>query len=412
MPTVTATATATEDPTPTQEIGFRIGYNINGQAVPDWPYHWAHLEAIQPAALLIMDNIGAACEAAQRLPETTVIHRDYSRHEGDEWHKRPDAQQWVGYWLNQGCLEVVRYTTNEPSLFDIEGFVASEIRLMDAAAAAGIRLSVGNFGVGTLPDWAVSAGLFDDWLAAVIRGGHIIGAHEYTTGILPFGVGQYSRQQLLDPAAMHPRNWITDLPIRYLPFLAQTDLDPVISPFGAYEQSQSPSLPEAQAATCPGTLPSYRHIMRTTWFLLRAECIGLDADAITIINTEGLWDNLSDIDVPGQITPIQTWRQQYGLSRYMNDMRGIPTYERLWAAYFPMWSQAEAAVCQMVWWDFVAPATYQGVAIFTWSTNRDWMSFDASGLEDGDLYAMHDLLEFWSAGGDMRTVCGDHPWAA
>ena len=64
------------------------------------------------------------------------------------------------------------------------------------------------------------------------------------------------------------------------------------------------------------------------------------------------------------------------------------------------------------WWDFVAPANYEGVAIFTWSTNRDWMSFDASGLEDGDLYAMHDLLEFWSAGGAMQSVCGDYEWAA
>src|SRR5690606_4782875 len=105
-------------------------------------------------------------------------------------------------------------------------------------AAEGIRLSVGNFAVGTLPDWAVNAGLFDEWLRAVIRGNHVIGAHEYTTGILPFGVGVYSREQLVSPEAMHPDNWITDLPIAYLPFSAQSGYHPLTSSFGAYESSQ------------------------------------------------------------------------------------------------------------------------------------------------------------------------------
>jgi hypothetical protein len=186
----------------------------------------------------------------------------------------------------------------------------------------------------------------------------------------------------------------------------------VISPFGLDEQSQVQRPIGAQNATqCAGSYPPYWHILRTTWLLLRAECIGLDADDITIINTEGLWDNLSDIDIP-EIRPIQTWRQRYGLARYMNDMRGIPTYERLWAAYYPQWSQAEAAVCQMKWWDYVTPHQYAGVTIFTWSTNVMWISFDASGQEDGDLYEMHDLLEYWAGGGDMRTVCGDYAWAA
>lgn len=411
-PTPSATATATEDPTPTQEIGFRIGYNINGREVPDWPYLWSHLEAIQPATLLFMDNLSAACEAAQRFPDALIIHRDYSTLEGDEWHQRPDEQQWIARWQAEGCLEVIRYTTNEPSLYDVGAFIQSEIELMDAAAAAGIRLSVGNFGVGTLPDWAVSQGLFDEWLRAVLRGGHVIGAHEYTTGILPFGSGQYSRAQLLDANAMSPASWITDLPIAYAPFLAQSDLDPITSPYGDYEQAIAPRPVGAQAAACGSRLPSYWHLLRTTWLLLRAECIGLDADELVIVNTEGLWDNLSDIDIPGQISPIQEWRARFGLERYMWDMRGIPSYENLWKAYFPQWTPAEAAVCQMVWWDFVAPHQYRGATIFTWSTNRFWISFDVSGVQSGWLFDMHDLLEYWSGGGDMQSVCGDYAWAA
>ena len=150
-----------------EDTGTRISYNINGVDVPDWDYLWAHLEAIQPTSLLIMDNIFRACEAAQRLPNTIVIHRDYSALEGDEWLLRPNPQDWLVRWRGEGCYEVIRYATNEPSLHNLEGFIASEIALMDAADSEGIRLCVGNFGVGTLPHWAVEGGLFDDWLRAV-----------------------------------------------------------------------------------------------------------------------------------------------------------------------------------------------------------------------------------------------------
>lgn len=381
--------------------------------MPDWDYLWAHLEAIQPTTLLIMDNIFKACEAVQRLPNTLIIHRDYSQWEGEEWLHRPDVTVWLSRWRGEGCYQVVRYTTNEPSLYDVGAFVSQEIALMDAAAAEGIRLSVGNFAVGTLPDWAVQSGLFDDWLRAVVRGGHIIGAHEYTTGILPFGTGVYSRQQLFDPASMQPQFWITDLPIAYVPFSAQSEPDPIISPFGVYEQSQVARPIIAQAGpTCGAQLPTYWHILRTTWLLLRAECIGLDADDIKIVNTEGLWDNLSDIDVPGVIEPIKIWRQRYGLDKYMRDMRGLPSYENLWRAYYPQWTTAQAAICQLVWWDSIAPENYLGVNIFTWSTNQLWISFDVSGVQSPYIYDVHDLLEQWAQGQDMQTVCGDYAWAA
>jgi hypothetical protein len=395
-----------------QSAGMRISYNVNGVAVPDWDYLWAHLERLQPTTLLIMDNIFRACEAVERLPNTVIIHRDYSRFEGEEWALRPNPAEWIFRWRGEGCYEVIRYLSNEPSLYDVGAFIASEIALMEAARNEGIRLAVGNFAVGTLPDWAVNQGLFDDWLRAVIRGNHIIGAHEYTTGILPFGVGVYSREQLVSPASMHPDNWVTNLPIEYLPFSAQSAFDPVRSPFGAYESSQVIRPLVAQSVDCGGLLPTYWHILRTTWLLLRAECIGLDSSQIQIINTEGLWDNLSDINVPGGIEPVQMWREQYGVDKYFRDMRGIPSYDNLWSAYFPQWSDAEAAVCQMMWWDYIVPENYVGVNLFTWSTNELWISFDVSGVQNPFLYEMHVLLERWSAGEDMRPICGDYDWAA
>src|SRR5690606_10874005 len=49
-----------------QTAQMRISYNVNGVAVPDWDYLWAHLEELQPTTLLIMDNIFAACEEIGR----------------------------------------------------------------------------------------------------------------------------------------------------------------------------------------------------------------------------------------------------------------------------------------------------------------------------------------------------------
>ena len=210
---------------------------------------------------------------------------------------------------------------------------------------------------------------------------------------------------------MAPSSWPLSLPMGYVT-RAQGVLDPVTSPFGLYEQSIAPQPAMAQATVCDGKLPGYWHILRTTWLLIRAECIGLDASAFTVVDGEGLWDNMSDIDIAGVITPIQDWRAQYGIERYMWDMRGINSYANLWRAYFPQWTTAEAAVCQMKWWDFIAPPQYAGVAIFTWSTNPFWISFDVSGVQAAYLYELHDLLEYWSSGGDMRDVCGEYAWAA
>ncbi|MGJ3241154.1 MAG: hypothetical protein ACFE0Q_20760 [Anaerolineae bacterium] len=391
----------------------RISYNVNALAVPNWTYLYEHLERLQPSSILVMDDWRRACEMKQRFPEMVVISRDFSILEGEEWELRPNEQDWLNRWRNEGCYEVLRYTTNEPSMYNPQAFADSEVELMRAAQAEGIRLSVGNFGVGTIPMWAVEQGVFDEWLRAIVDGDHIIGAHEYTTGVLPFGVGTYSREQLLNPVTMQPANWITDLPIAYRPFGSQTteELDPVTAPFGAYEASQelAPVL-SAQSASC-GELPTYWHILRTTWFLLRAECIGLNPDDIEIILTEGLWDNLNDIDTP-EIQPVQTWREQYGIDRYMRDMRGIPSYENLWRAYYPQWTTAEAAFCQMIWWNDIAPEQYIGVQLFTWSTNNLWISFDVSGVQASWLYELHDLLETYRTGADMRDVCGDYAWAS
>lgn len=426
-PTETATAspsaTATEEETPTREVNaqFRISYNVNARAVGDWNRLWAHLEALQPASVLFMDGLLEACQAMQRLPDALVIHRAYSSAEGDEWRMR-NAGEWVAQWDNENkdlpveCRGLVRYATNEPSFGDVGAWIQSEIDLMLASEAVGIRVMVGNLGVGRLPDWAVTGGLFDEWLRTVVAGEHIIGAHEYTQPIIPNGVGIYSREQMTNRDAMHPRNWVTSLPIAYLPFSSQSldDLDPITSPFGIYEQAvaalDAPTV--AQSALCGGQLPPYWHILRTTWLVLRADCIGIDTADITIINGEGLWDRTDDLNIPGVIEPIKALERDFGIPRYTRDMRGINSYVELLNEWYPFWTTAESIVCQIVWWNHIAPSQYHSVTIFAWNRNPDWWSFDMSGAEGDYLYDVQALLEDMAQGRDMREICGDYVWAA
>jgi hypothetical protein len=421
--TPTPTATTTEEETPTREVNaqFRISYNINARAVDDWSRLWAHVEITRPASLLFMDGLLEACQAMQRLPDTIVIHRNYSAAEGDEWQFR-NAGEWVAQWDNENkglpveCRGMVRYSTNEPSFGDVGAWIQSEIDLMREAQGKGIRVMVGNLGVGRLPDWAVEGGLFDEWLIAVVDGGHIIGAHEYTQPVLVNGIGLYSREQMTSAEAMHPRNWVAAAEIAYLPFTSQSldELDPITSPFGVYEQAlaaeNAPVV--AQSSTSCGRLPAYWHILRTTWLLLRAECIGIDTDDITIINGEGLWDRTDDLNIPGVIEPIKDLERDFGVPRYFRDMRGVNSYVNLWNAWYPFWTTSESIVCQLVWWDAIAPSAYNSVNIFAWNRNRDWWSFDMSGAEGDYLYEVHRHLEYWSQGGDMHEICGDYAWAA
>lgn len=426
VPTIRPTATV--EPTPTREVLektelFRVSFNINARAVPDWNRLWDVLERLDPSTIFVMDGITEACQAQQRHPDAIVIHRNFSSFEGSEWINRPNEHEWVARWQGENnnlppeCQDIVRYLTNEPSFGDVAQWAQSEIEIMDASASAGIRVAAGNLGVGRLPDWAVNGGLLDEWLRAVVRGNHIIGAHEYAQPIIPNGIGVYSREQMVDAGAMHPDNWATSASVAYLPFASQNidELDPVTSPFGEYQQALSaldaPIL--AQSVQCGGRMPPYWHVLRTSWLILRAECLeDIDANDLVIVNTEGLWDRTDDLNIPDGFQPIAILEERYGMQQYTNDMRGVNSYVDLYADWYPFWTAEEAIVCQLVWWDFIAPAQYIGVNLFAWNRNPDWWSFDFSGPEGAYLYDLHELLEYWATGGDMQAVCGDYAWAA
>lgn len=356
--------TPTPEPTPTQEIrtNSRISYNINGEGVPDTAYLLQVMTSPCKTMALVMNNLSLAVRIKELCPDAVVVSRGYSSLEGSEWFYR-SPQNWIEQWKREGHPEIVRHSTNEPSyggMQSLSTFVAIEIELMRLARLNGFTVAMGNFSVGNFQLSDIERGAYDSYIRAINQYGHYLALHEYSVALLPFGVGLWPANFLLDRNLVQPASWPTveQLPIAFV------------------------------SGTCESqpVYPSYWYLRRGDWFLLRADCIGIVRPRILL--TEFAWDNLSNIKP--QIEPLRT---RYGLPQYMFDMRGINTYPSLWAYYFPYWSFAQAACQQLLWAERIYPPEYIGMAMFTWSTSPDWRQTDFSGRENPAMYELHDCLE-------------------
>lgn len=404
------TEVATVNPTPTQETWTevptvvpkpcsRYSYNINGTETPNRYGLVQHLVRLNPCYVLVMEGLSWAggfntdpsigdLQLSGMLPNTRIIHRDWSRAEGGEWTENsPDIL--VNRWVNQGYPHLIRYSTNEPSVGDhnIVAFLAYEEELMRVARSRGITVSVGNFGVGRIqPHW-VNEGLFDNWLRSVIVYNHIIGNHEYTLGILPFGVGQWPASYLLDRTEVQPSKWPTalDLPtsrIEY-PVHAQGSLIPFgIEQFNIYEYARGTTITHTDSMI----LPPYWHLRRGDWLLIRADELGIQRP--TLVLTEAFWDNMDDVAAQRNVM-----RDRYGIDRYMNDMRGINSLQDYWHYLWPTWSPAYAACRQLQWAEETYPDDYASFNLFTWSSSQGWISFDVSGRQNGWNFELQEMME-------------------
>lgn len=398
IPTVRPSSTPTRVPTNTpvpSTTRMRISYNVNGYAVPDRPYLLQHLRALQPTTVLVMDDLILAGEVAKQLPNTIVIYRGYSSHEGSEWnYKTP--QQFVERWQSdrrfldthgyQEQRNIIFYTTNEPSFggnYSVQSFVTHLVETMRLARQAGLTIVAGNYATGMVqPEW-ITSGLFDPYIKALHTYGHYHGAHEYTTPTLAFGVGQWSLECLLDAACVQPKNWATanQIPTAYWNVAqAQSDID-------GFRYFGSVVLNQFNVQSTTQMLPPYWHLRRNDWFLLRADTIGVPR--MRIILTECCHDFMADIRIV-----TDNLKSRFGMTEYMNDLRGVNSHERLWHEfYYPQWTFAEAIYHQLVWADSIYPPEYIGFDLFTWSRNGHWLHADFSGLENPDLYNLHRMLE-------------------
>lgn len=344
---------------------MRFGFNVNGASLGDEAYFLSTIEKIKPTTVLIMDNMGLALKVSALLgDQTQVIHRRYESGDGEYWVKRSPRQ--VADMLmtdNNGSSHknIWKQVMNEPMARG-----ADWKKLADWCAEVGRIMSdnghkavLGNLAVGTYELSDVQGGYFDNLIKVVgeRKDNVSIGIHEYTGFLLPFGIGLWDRWSLRDPAFVQQSNWP----------------DPAKIPEFRKEYGKQ-----------------YYHLMRSTWFQVRANEIGAPHHQIHL--TEFGWDRLPDLTY-GQNHIYASLENKFGVPSGYTEMRGAYTYGNLWKAYYPQWSTAQSILEQFKWADSVYPDWYSGFMPFMWSFNGEW---ERVGFNFGADRELHNMMIDWA----------------
>lgn len=185
-----------------------MGYNVHASYTHDnsWATMLTTWERTNPGALLILDSfneqkgIDKALEAARHLPQTTIIYRRFINGDNQQNYLSPGA--WVNMHKPLAGTRVYCALNNEPHgpPENIAGFHTDTVR---AARAAGIRVSVGGFSVGSPDDATIAAHEpLLRWMAAN-PGWAILDLHEYTRALWTV---DFARD------AKHPNQWPANVP--------------------------------------------------------------------------------------------------------------------------------------------------------------------------------------------------------
>lgn len=186
----------------------RISINIHKQAVGDTAALNTFLKALDPVAVLVLDELDYARDVRGLLPECIVIYREHGGGEGDETvHLRTSPEAWIAHKQRQ--LEQVpglwMHTTNEPA-FD-EFTLKWHIRVMELAVPIKMRLVVGNWGAGIIPKPEDLPSYPSLPLLDQHRDLFILGAHEYGCGVMTSGLVGGAPDDPAHPNYIWPENW-------------------------------------------------------------------------------------------------------------------------------------------------------------------------------------------------------------
>lgn len=317
----------------------RISYNIHGQNVPDMPRLLQHLQAIQPYAVLVMDNLGLAKELKALLPRTLVIFRAWP---DDAIHQQMTPEQWIQHKLSEtGGSDLWLYTSNEPGFGD--DLLDWTSRLIELTAPRGMKLVVGNFSVGTPrpEEWERPAAVRLLRLLDQHRQTVILGLHEYACGVITSGfIGG-------EPQFIAPHSW------------PQT----------------------------PAALTKW-HCGRFS--LLVSVCHRLGIGAPRIVLTEHGFDDVSD---------IKPWAERLLRDAPYLNVRGWKSLRSQWNAWFGglAWSPERAYFEQLAYADraIYQQSPVEAQLIFSWGySSRDWEQFDIS-----QAFEFQSLLENYARQG-------------
>lgn len=325
----------------------RISLNIHAQFVQDTPRLKAHLQAVQPASVLVMDGLGLAQELKALLPDCIVINRIYP---DDDIHNRKSPTDWMNERAPQAAGGIWQYTTNEAGFSP--NLIQWHIELCHLAIQRNVPLVIANCSVGTPApeDWAAGRELFE--LMNTRRDLFILGLHEYWCAVVTSG--------FLGGAPNH-----AGVPI------GET---------GGVNLIPSSAWPD------PTPIPMY-HCGRFTTLVDYCNSVGIQPPRIIL--TEHGFDDVSDIKAWSETliqtppyTSIRGWRSCEEQLKAWYGAQGWSSQR----AYFEMLKYADQTIYK--------DSPVEAQLIFCWARpdNSNWEQFDVS-----DARELQDLLEAYTS---------------
>lgn len=309
-------------------VGSRISYNVHAHGIPDRNAFMAHLERLQPKAILIMDDLGLAQSIKARIPNTIVIHRNWGVTQADDdVFAKVSPQRWIDLRGHETDGKIALHTSCEPGWG--QDVIDWHVKLMELCAPRGIPLVIGNWAVGTpQPEqWPMARRMLE--LLDQHRDLFVLGLHEYACGVITSGLVGGAPDDPRHPNYIPVENW-------------------------------------------PGSVQGITmfHCGRFNFLLNYCHSIGLRPPRI--IMTEHGFDDVSD---------IKPWASTLRLRGPYLNIRGWKTIVDQWTDWYGGrgWSAERALFEQLAWADrtIYQPSPVEAQCIFCWGhTDKVWEQFD------------------------------------
>ena len=310
----------------------RHGLNINAFGMSDQQV--LGLTNPNVSTHLIFNNAGLAQQVHDKVGGTVISRADYP----DDSIAFP--ANLIGKWQNEGAPDAYHYWPNEPHPPSLAQYLAASDTFLDQVGnVPGLKVCIGNFAFPSILQSAdVANGVWDPFLkttsALSQEGRCVIGSHEYTEGMLPYGCAGR------DPNVM----------------AADIDLSDI---------SKWPTRDEIYHDQT-----SDWHLFR--WMPLWGRCVDLGIPMPKMVVTECFWDaddgegGLHDL-----YAKLEGW---LGGAK----LRGIINQRDLFKHWFPDTPNLEldAAIAQLKWCSETYPDFVLGFCHFTASTDPKWALYN------------------------------------
>lgn len=361
----------------------RTSFNVLGQFLNAGQknYYLDFMARYRPTTALIMDDLDLVYRTiAATQGETLVIHRVWQPDDAYLWNWKTPGE-YIDMLTNNSTLrrDVILYLLNEPDTrpSGLPRLLEWLIEATEDAIGRGYRCVVGNIGPATIEPATIETGVFREYLSKLAEwsaaGKAWGGWHEYTAVLLPFGIGQWSTNTLLNPAAVQPP-W---------PLPTQATFESLRKNYVA----KMAIYPLAQLEV----FPPWWHILRHEWLQLWAEENGIPRHKVIL--TEGFHDRMPDLTAP-MPNIYQELASKWGTAGF-TELRGVRTLKDVYHAYFPTQTEDETVFQQMEYAETIYPNNVIGWDLFTWCFDAGQdktTNWEEVGYNVGDMVGFHELL--------------------